>query len=805
MDNDKKLFEALLKADGINPSAPTEAERTVFKEMLDSEKKLFSRLSWRYVGAMWVLVLAMLGLCLYEKIPGALRIPFVVGCLVVIVAMLIVMIRHMLVHNRKMIESGRKINKLHYLVHGKHRGLIMIGQKDGKRHIYWLRIIMIAAGLWLAMSLGGAGVFYLLCQRWIYASGPNLYIEFCAVFSLSFVTTVLYAGFKTPLDELPEVKTKPKRSKPDVVRPDIWRIIMQSKITKLTAAAAIILVAITIINQFGGSIDVASVAWADVVEEINNYTRYKCRQRVVREKGPQHPTMDVYHMNLSLRRQEVEDGSIHIIDMRGADAITVELKPAEMKATVTKLIGFGPRKDPHIIEMVKRFEQESTERLGTKEVDGKILQGFRHAPNKGNDFTVWVDPETKLPVEIELKHTKSPMGQTIFMDEFEFDFELDESAFSTDIPDGYEVEILTQDYRPFEPKEITGEDIQSNLNHTAYTVEKLPWMEKITTIETIEPLGSKAIVYITGIQSSDGNTIIIVQGNYYDIKKMVWIPKQQLVLEAAGGAELYTHPNGALYAKRFLKSFAKAKPGFFDIKGPSKERFTWMIVMPDGTVMSLSAKKQMSDEMVQELVESLTEISQASHKADSNNEQEYTIQSPDGPQEFIPYSCTETIYRGGEEFFHKRVSHITRSLRREIHSDDDSIHIVDLSERPVRILRMDPKNMKASLKILHNMGPAKNPDMLAMLASMRKYDSKKLGIQEIDGISAEGFLDAYRDITIWADMETGLPVKIEVVHARRNGKIVLTDFDFETVLDESLFSTVPPEGYDLKTKTVPKK
>ena len=654
MDNDKKLFEELLKADGIDPAAPTEAERTVFKEMLDSEKKHFSRLSWRYVGAMWVFVLAMLGLCLYEKIPEALRIPFVVGCLVVIVAMLIVIIRYMFGYRRKMMESGRKINKLYYLVHGKHRGLILIGQKDGKRHIYWLRIIMIAAGLWLAMSLGGAGVFYLLCQRWIYASGPNLYIEFCTVFSLSFVTTVLYAGLKTPLDELPEVKIKSKRSKPGS-QPNIWRIIMQSKITKLTAAAAIILVAITIVNQFGGSIDGTSVAWADVVEEINNYTRYKCRQRIVQKGEPPILSMDVYHMNLSLRRQEVEDGSIHIIDMRGTDAITVELYPAERKAIVTKLIGFGPRKDPHIIEMVQRFEQESTERLGTKEVDGKILQGFRHVPNEYNDFTVWVDPETKLPVEIELVHTQQ--GQTIFLDEFEFDFELDESAFSTDIPDGYEVETITLDYRPVEPKDVTAEDIQSRLKHTA----------------------------------------------------------------------------------------------------------------------------------------------------DPNQEQDYAIQSPDGPQEFIPYSCTETIYQGEKVLFHKRVTHKTRSLRREIHSDDDSIHIVDLSERPVRILRMDPENRKASLKILYNMGPAKNPDMLAMLASMRENDSQKLGIQEIDGISAEGFLDAYRDITIWADMETGLPVKIEVVHARRNGKIVLADFDFETVLDESLFSTVPPGGYDLKTKTVPEK
>ncbi len=389
-------------------------------------------------------------------------------------------------------------------------------------------------------------------------------------------------------------------------RHSIWRTIMKSPITKLAAAAVIIIAVIIGVHYLGGSIDGASVAWAEVVEQINNYTKYKCRQRVVREQGPEYPTMQVYHLNLSQRRQEVENGDIHIIDMRGVDAITVELKPDQMKATVTKLIGFGPRKDPHIIEMVKRFEQESTERLGTKKVNGKILHGFRHQPNEYNDFTVWVDPDTKLPVEIELVHTQA--GQTIFLDDFEFDFELDPSAFSTDIPDGYEVKTLIQDYRPVESKEITAEDIRSELNHTAYAVGKLMWIEEMIIIQTVDPLGGRAKAYLIGVISDDGNTIVIVQGDYYDEEIMVWLPDQQLVLEASNGVKLYTHPRGSEYAQYFLESFAKANPEFFDMNNLSEERFTRMIAMPDGAVLGLVANKQMSDEKLQELVESLVEI-----------------------------------------------------------------------------------------------------------------------------------------------------------------------------------------------------
>jgi hypothetical protein len=401
------------------------------------------------------------------------------------------------------------------------------------------------------------------------------------------------------------ISSAPAKSKEDtsaVLQPSLWRIIMKNPMLKIAAAAAIIIAVFIGINQF----DDSGVAWAQVVEQLSSHTKYKCRQRVVREQGPEFPTMQVYHLNLQQRRQEVEDGTIHIIDMRGEDAITVEIDPAAKKATVTKLIGFGPRKDPDIIEMVKRFEQQSTESLGTKKVNGKILYGFRHQPNEYNDFTVWVDPDTKLPVEIELKHPQA--GQTIFMDEFEFDFELDASAFSTDIPDGYEVETVIEDYRPVEPKEITAEEIRSDLNHTAYTPGNLPWIKNLVMVQTIDPLGTKAIVYLTGIHSDDGNTVIIVQGQYYDGRRMVWIPEQQMVLETPRGARLYTHPNGAIYAQYFLESIATAMPDFFDIENISDEKFTRMIVMPDGTIMGLVVNQQMSDERLQELVESLMEI-----------------------------------------------------------------------------------------------------------------------------------------------------------------------------------------------------
>lgn len=387
-----------------------------------------------------------------------------------------------------------------------------------------------------------------------------------------------------------------------------WSLIMTSPITRYAAAAVIIAAALAGLYKVTGSVDGSSVAWAQVVEQLNKHEKYKCRQRVAWDDGRKFPTMDVYHWNLSLRRQEVEDGAIHIIDMRHADAITVELYPDKKKAVVTKMLGFGPQKDPDIIDMVKRFEQISTERLGTRRQDGRTLVGFHHKPNEHNDFTVWVDAQTKLPVEIELKHPTS--GNTISLDQFEFDFDLDISAFSTDVPAGYEIQTYTQDYRNPTPESISPEEIASKIGHSAYKIEGLSWVEKSICLKITDPLGARFSVYVIAVRADDGSTLLIDQSQYTTMNVMVWIPKQDMVLET-NGIKFYTHPNGSLYAEYYLKALAKAAPDFFSSSGITDQRSTRMLAMPDNAVLGLVSTKELTDERLKELAASLVKIEPA--------------------------------------------------------------------------------------------------------------------------------------------------------------------------------------------------
>jgi len=73
---------------------------------------------------------------------------------------------------------------------------------------------------------------------------------------------------KAVLGEVVEAFEKSKGKKTSAAEQNIWRIIMKSKITKLAAAAVIIIGAYVVIHQSGGSIDVATVSFAQITENM---------------------------------------------------------------------------------------------------------------------------------------------------------------------------------------------------------------------------------------------------------------------------------------------------------------------------------------------------------------------------------------------------------------------------------------------------------------------------------------------------------------------------------------------------------
>ncbi|NIP26212.1 MAG: hypothetical protein GWN67_27510 [Phycisphaerae bacterium] len=74
--------------------------------------------------------------------------------------------------------------------------------------------------------------------------------------------------YESTLRDALEAQEKSKKTKPAPAQPNIWTIIVKSPITKLAAAAVIIIAVLVSINQFVGSPDMASIALADVIENM---------------------------------------------------------------------------------------------------------------------------------------------------------------------------------------------------------------------------------------------------------------------------------------------------------------------------------------------------------------------------------------------------------------------------------------------------------------------------------------------------------------------------------------------------------
>jgi len=65
-------------------------------------------------------------------------------------------------------------------------------------------------------------------------------------------------------------RSESEEQEPTVRKANLWRIIMKSRITKLTTAAVIIAAAVLVIRFSGGSVDLTTIAFADITEAMKN-------------------------------------------------------------------------------------------------------------------------------------------------------------------------------------------------------------------------------------------------------------------------------------------------------------------------------------------------------------------------------------------------------------------------------------------------------------------------------------------------------------------------------------------------------
>jgi len=247
---------------------------------------------------------------------------------------------------------------------------------------------------------------------------------------------------------------------------NIWRIIMTSKITKLSSAAVIIIAVTVGIIHFGGSIDGSSVVFADVlrnIQEANSVIWHE--QRVITCNGQEILNSD------TARYYSLEYGSVE--NMYNMENILLHhvywLAEKDMRIEVVPILKqyksteFGEaeravcgRSVEAIVELVK---SERAIRLGRKIINGREAEGFQVHNSKIGGALVpinydslvgrfWIDIETSLPLRYEAELVISDRHVTLFTggkavevkvtgDEFQWDVELGPDMFEPNIPSDY--------------------------------------------------------------------------------------------------------------------------------------------------------------------------------------------------------------------------------------------------------------------------------------------------------------------------------------------------------------------------------
>jgi len=222
----------------------------------------------------------------------------------------------------------------------------------------------------------------------------------------------------------------------------IWRIIMKSRITKIAAAAVIIVAVMIGINSFLGT--GTSVAFADVIQPILD-ARTVIMDILIGPEGRQAVIHDEVMGSRIRRTVSNVQGVDIIIDLEQMKMLG--LTHAEKSAVYVELEGLG--KMPNYLELLKAIvvrmqnkEKFQVQDQGLQEIDGHDYIVFVAESDK-EIITIWADPETALPIRIE---QKTPNMQ-IVCDNLQFDVALDESRFSMEVPVDYVIQKTEVDFK----------------------------------------------------------------------------------------------------------------------------------------------------------------------------------------------------------------------------------------------------------------------------------------------------------------------------------------------------------------------
>ena len=235
------------------------------------------------------------------------------------------------------------------------------------------------------------------------------------------------------LDNVMQALEKKEKQKSGATAPNIWRTIMKSPITKIAAAAVIIVGVLTVMHFVG--LSTTTVTFAEVIKPILN-AQTAILDTIIGEEEAGTPVIhDMVRGSRIRRTLSNMEGIVAIIDLQEGRILQLTLEKKEAAYIDLKDWSSIPNymeRLKNVITGLQEHPEFAVEELGEQEIAGQRLIGFRAMHPKA-EITIWADPETALPVRIE-----STGGQMkLITKNLKFDVPMDESLFSMDLPEGY--------------------------------------------------------------------------------------------------------------------------------------------------------------------------------------------------------------------------------------------------------------------------------------------------------------------------------------------------------------------------------
>jgi hypothetical protein len=248
--------------------------------------------------------------------------------------------------------------------------------------------------------------------------------------------------------------------------------VIKSKPAKIAVAAVVIFAALSAVYFFGTQLDVSTVAWAEVakkVQQIETFT-YKLNIEIIGidednvlktenllyfsdEHGVRIDTFEAGHEKM---RMFIKPNQKRLVIV-----IPAEQRSTEMPLTDQYLAKFRTENDPR--NLVSRFVSLKYKTLGREHIDGTELAVIEvNDPDIAAGMfeegigRLWVDPDTQLPVRMELKGRATAGRAKIKMtaEDFRWNAELRPEIFDPNIAADYTSKAIAQSLETNEAKAI---------------------------------------------------------------------------------------------------------------------------------------------------------------------------------------------------------------------------------------------------------------------------------------------------------------------------------------------------------------